>query len=82
LRHTHATILLKAGVPAKVVSERLGHANVAFTMSVYQHILPGMQADAARTYGRLTNPVPPAATDPVERRGNGRRKTALNPVDG
>ena len=27
LRHTHATILLKAGVPVKVVSERLGHAS-------------------------------------------------------
>lgn len=52
LRHTHATILLKEGVPAKVVSERLGHANVAFTMSVYQHILPGMQADAAHTFAR------------------------------
>jgi integrase len=34
-------------VPAKVVSERLGHASVAFTMNVYQHVLPGMQADAA-----------------------------------
>jgi len=53
LRHTHATILLKAGVPAKVVSERLGHANVAFTMSVYQHILPGMQADAAHIFAKL-----------------------------
>ncbi len=53
LRHTHATILLKAGVPAKVVSERLGHANVAFTMSVYQHILPGMQADAAHIFANL-----------------------------
>ena len=38
LRHTHATLLLKAGVPVKVVSERLGHANVAFTMNVYQHV--------------------------------------------
>ena len=53
LRHTHATILLKAGVPAKVVSERLGHANVAFTMSVYQHILPGMQADAAHIFAKI-----------------------------
>ena len=44
---------LKAGVPAKVVSERLGHANVAFTMSVYQHILPGMQADAAHIFANL-----------------------------
>jgi integrase len=50
LRHTHATILLKAGVHVKVVSERLGHANVAFTMTVYQHVIPGMQADAARTF--------------------------------
>jgi len=53
LRHTHATILLKAGVPAKVVSERLGHANVAFTMSVYQHVLPGMQADAAHVFANV-----------------------------
>lgn len=53
LRHTHATILLSANVPAKVVSERLGHANVAFTMSVYQHVLPGMQADAAATFAAV-----------------------------
>jgi integrase len=46
-------LLLKAGVPVKVVSERLGHANAAFTMTVYQHVLPGMQADAARTFSRL-----------------------------
>ncbi|HEX8771274.1 MAG TPA: tyrosine-type recombinase/integrase [Acidimicrobiales bacterium] len=53
LRHTHATLLLKAGVPVKVVSERLGHASPAFTMNVYQHVLPGMQAEAAATFARL-----------------------------
>ena len=53
LRHTHATLLIKAGVPVKVVSERLGHANVAFTMNVYQHVLPGMQADAAEAFARI-----------------------------
>lgn len=53
LRHTHATLLLKAGVNVKVVSERLGHANVAFTMNVYQHVLPGMQAEAADTFSSL-----------------------------
>jgi len=53
LRHTHATLLLRAGVPVKVVSERLGHANVAFTMTVYQHVLPGMQAEAAATFAGL-----------------------------
>ncbi len=53
LRHTHATLLLKAGVPIKVVRERLGHASVAFTMQVYQHVLPGMPADAAAMFGEL-----------------------------
>src|SRR5207249_10175829 len=44
LRHTHATLLLKAGVPLKVLSERLGHSTPAFTMTVYQHVLPGCSA--------------------------------------
>ena len=51
LRHTHATILLQQNVPVKVVSERLGHSSPAFTMTVYQHVMPGMQAEAAATFG-------------------------------
>ena len=47
LRHTHATLLLKAGVPVKVVSERLGHASAQITLQTYQHVLPGMQREAA-----------------------------------
>jgi integrase len=50
LRHTHATLLLRAGVPVKVVSERLGHANPAFTLTVYQHVIPGMQEEAASLF--------------------------------
>lgn len=53
LRHTHATLLLKAGVHVKVVSERLGHSNIAFTMNTYQHVLPGMQAEAAALFSEL-----------------------------
>ncbi|MDQ6910930.1 MAG: site-specific integrase [Actinomycetota bacterium] len=53
LRHTHASLLLRSGVPVKVVSERLGHATPAFTMTVYQHVLPGMQAEAANTFADL-----------------------------
>ena len=34
LRHTHAILLLRRGVPVKVVSERLGHSSPAFTMSM------------------------------------------------
>jgi integrase len=47
LRHTSATLLLKAGEHIKVVSERLGHSNVAITLETYAHVLPGMQRDAA-----------------------------------
>jgi integrase len=41
------------GVPVKVVSERLGHRNPAFTIDTYQHVLPGMQAEAARVFEDL-----------------------------
>ena len=58
LRHTHATLLLKAGVPIKVVSERLGHSTPAFTMATYQHILPGMQREAAETFASLLELLP------------------------
>jgi len=48
LRHSHATQLLRLGVPAKVVSERLGHATIGITLDTYTHVLPGMQEDAAK----------------------------------
>ena len=56
LRHTHGSLLIKEGVPVKVVSERLGHANIAFTIQTDQHLIPRMQADAARVSERLTHP--------------------------
>jgi integrase len=40
VRHSYATAALAAGVPAKVVSERLGHANIANTMDTYSHCCP------------------------------------------
>jgi integrase len=55
LRHTHATLLLAAGVQAKVVSERLGHASVGFTLDTYAHVLPGQQADAAAAVAALVD---------------------------
>jgi len=58
IRHTHGTLLIKAGVPVKVVSERLGHGNPAFTIDTYQHVLPGMQAEAARTFEQLLKEQP------------------------
>lgn len=46
LRHTHATLLLKAGVNPKIISERLGHSTIVLTMDVYSHVLPDMQSEA------------------------------------
>jgi integrase len=53
LRHTHASLLLAAGVNPKVVSERLGHSSVAFTLDSYAHVMPGMQPDAAELFVEL-----------------------------
>jgi integrase len=51
LRHGHATVLLRDGISAKVVSERLGHASIALTLDTYSHVLPDMQAPAAAAIG-------------------------------
>lgn len=53
LRHTHATLALQAGLHPKVVSERLGHASVSFTLDVYSHAIPAMQEDAAERIASL-----------------------------
>jgi site-specific recombinase XerD len=47
LRHADASLMLAAGIHPKVVSERLGHASVAFTLDTYSHVVPGRQAAAA-----------------------------------
>jgi integrase len=53
LRHSHATILLTAREPVHVVSQRLGHASPVVTMTVYAHVLPGSQREAAGTFARI-----------------------------
>lgn len=53
LRHTHATLMLEAGVHPKIVQERLGHSTIANTIDTYSHILPGMQEAAARRFDEV-----------------------------
>jgi len=53
LRHTHASLMLKTGEHPKVVSERLGHANINITMDIYSHVMPGIQNEAAERFDRL-----------------------------
>lgn len=52
LRHTHASLLLAAGVSINVVSARLGHANIEITLKVYSHMLPGQQHAAAEAFSK------------------------------
>lgn len=46
LRHTHATMLIEAGVPVKAVSDRLGHGNVRTTLETYVHVTDRQRNDA------------------------------------
>lgn len=53
LRHGAATMLLLAGEQPKIVSERLGHANIGITLDLYSHVLPDMQERAAKAMSDL-----------------------------
>ncbi|WP_290779496.1 tyrosine-type recombinase/integrase [Exiguobacterium sp. UBA5002] len=53
LRHTHASLLMEMGVHAKVIQERLGHADATLTMDTYAHILHTMQSDTATQFEQL-----------------------------
>jgi integrase len=54
----HATLALKAGVPVKVISERLGHESPAFTLKQYAHVIPGMQGEAAAQVAAMIDGSP------------------------
>ena len=56
LRHTYATLALQAGVHPKIVSERLGHATVAFTLDVYSHVTESLQEESAGAVAALIAP--------------------------
>jgi integrase len=53
LRHTWATLALRANIHPKTVSERLGHSNIAITLNTYSHAIPALQAEAAEKVANL-----------------------------
>jgi integrase len=59
LRHSHATWLLEAGVPLKVVSERLGHASIQLTADVYSHVSAQFQRQAVEQFAAYMTPATP-----------------------
>jgi integrase len=72
LRHTFAVLSLREGIPARLVSEQLGHASVAFTLDVYGHVLEETRAAAAGRLSQLLFPparaAKPAGRETVQRR--------------
>ena len=73
---TATPLPLAVGVPAKVISERLGHATIAITMDTYSHVLPGLDREAADSVARLIlgggNAMPEASVNTPLASGHGR----------
>lgn len=57
LRHTHASLLLKAGIHPKAVSERLGHSSIMITLDRYSHLFPTLQQEVAERLDELLTSV-------------------------
>jgi integrase len=53
LRHTSATLLINQGVHAKIISSRLGHADIKTTMNIYGHALQTADQTAATKFDNL-----------------------------
>ena len=60
LRHTHASMLIAAGTPMKVISERLGHKSISITMDLYGHLQPDSAIKAAATVDQVMFGAPKA----------------------
>lgn len=53
LRHIHATLLLNSNIDYKMLSKRLGHTNVAFTLQTYTHVLPEHEFNTYKELGDI-----------------------------
>lgn len=65
LRHTHASYLLEAGEHIKTIQERLGHSTSKMTLDIYGHLMPGRDATAAKTFGRVSMDIAQQAHNDV-----------------
>lgn len=82
LRHIHATLLLAQGTNIRLISERLGHSSVQFTMQTYAHSLPGQQEEAAlrldeQLFGKAQAPANTAKIIRISRTQGGNKARLL-----
>ena len=59
LRHTHATMLVTAGVNIKAVQQRLGHRDIATTLNTYAHCTDSMEREAVEAFEKLCEKILP-----------------------
>jgi len=52
LRHTHATLLLRDGVPVHIVAKRLGHKDPSVTLNVYADAIPEDDMSAVEVFSK------------------------------
>lgn len=52
-RHTHATLLIYAGIPITEISRRLGHAKTSTTLNTYAHYFEQYDASIADKVGEM-----------------------------
>lgn len=53
MRHSHASLFLKAGGHSKVLQERLGHGSHSTTMDIYAHLMPDMQRESVDRFEQM-----------------------------
>ena len=64
LRHTFATRMLEANVPAKVVQDVLGHADVTLTLNTYSHVIGSTAHEQMAKINNLFQASEPVKTEP------------------
>src|SRR5258706_1205206 len=62
LRHTSVALMAAAGIHAKTVQERLGHAQLSTTLDVYYHLFPSLQDEATEKLNGMLRPSSPSTS--------------------
>ena len=62
-RHSHVSLLIKAEVNIRVISQRLGHSNTQLTWDTYGHLYPAQEREAALKFDDLVVEKEPALAD-------------------
>ena len=53
MRHTHATMLLEAGIPLAAIQERLGHTNIDMTEHYTAHVTDSMRENLSAVLDKI-----------------------------